>query len=587
MSASIVRRPPPALETRFSDSYSPLLQRVLSARGMQSDDDISLRLRDLLPPTLKGLDEAVELLVAAMSRGQRIVVVGDFDCDGATSCALFIKVMSALGYANVGFIVPNRFEFGYGLTPEIIDFLAPQKPDLIVTVDNGIASLEGVDYAKSLGISVLITDHHLPGCELPNADAIVNPNQPGCDFESKALAGVGVVFYLMLALRARLRDSGWFEQLAIEEPDLAEYLDLVALGTVADVVPLDKNNRILAEQGIRRIRKGQCCVGIQAILQVAGRSASRLVASDLGFSVAPRLNAAGRLDDISIGIMLLLTDDVNLASDIATELDNFNKDRRSIEQGMKREAESAVTELLDGSEFDGSDTALPAALSLFNPSWHQGVVGIVASRIKEQFHRPCICFAPESDEVDCRLLKGSARSIQGLHIRDALDLVSKRSPGIIYRFGGHAMAAGLTLEKENFAAFQQAFAEVARELLNDEDLEKRILSDGELEAQEIELGTASELKRALPWGQTVPEPLFDGRFVVVNQRIVGGSHLKLALAHPQDLHTTIDAIAFNIDVEQWPDRQVKDVEIAYSLDVNEYRGRESVQLLVRQINKVA
>lgn len=589
MSALIVRRPVSKRDADFSQSFSPLLARVLSARGIYTDSDISLRLRDLLPPKLKGLDRAVQLLIDAIQLGQRIVVVGDFDCDGATSCALFIRVMSALGYANVGFVVPNRFEFGYGLTPEIIDFILPQKPDLIVTVDNGIASIDGVDYAKSLGISVLITDHHLPADVLPDADAIVNPNQPGCEFASKSLAGVGVVFYLMLGLRAALREQGWFEAREIEEPDLAKFLDLVALGTVADVVPLDKNNRILVEQGIRRIRTGQCCVGIKALLQIAGRGASRLVASDLGFSVAPRLNAAGRLDDISIGIMLLLTDDQTLAFDVATELDSFNKDRRSIEQGMKREAESTVAELLELSSVqkNSADDGLPAAISLFNDGWHQGVVGIVASRIKEKFHRPCICFAPESDEPSSELLKGSARSIPGLHIRDALDLVSKRYPDIIHRFGGHAMAAGLTLYREKFNAFQEAFAAIAEELLSAEDLEKRMLSDGELQPNDMALGTANELRRVIPWGQGIPEPIFDGRFKVVNQRIVGGNHLKLVLVHPENANTTIDAIAFNIDVEQWPDNQVDTVEAAYTLDVNEYRGRESVQLIVRQISKIS
>ena len=589
MSALIVRRPVSKRDADFSQSFSPLLARVLSARGIYTDSDISLRLRDLLPPKLKGLDRAVQLLIDAIQLGQRIVVVGDFDCDGATSCALFIRVMSAFGYANVGFVVPNRFEFGYGLTPEIIDFILPQKPDLIVTVDNGIASIEGVDYAKSLGISVLITDHHLPADVLPDADAIVNPNQPGCEFASKSLAGVGVVFYLMLGLRAALREQGWFQAREIEEPDLAKFLDLVALGTVADVVPLDKNNRILVEQGIRRIRTGQCCVGIKALLQIAGRGASRLVASDLGFSVAPRLNAAGRLDDISIGIMLLLTDDQTLAFDVATELDSFNKDRRSIEQGMKREAESTVAELLELSSVqkNSADDGLPAAISLFNDGWHQGVVGIVASRIKEKFHRPCICFAPESDEPSSELLKGSARSIPGLHIRDALDLVSKRYPDMIHRFGGHAMAAGLTLYREKFNAFQEAFAAIAEELLSAEDLEKRMLSDGELQPNDMALGTANELRRVIPWGQGIPEPIFDGRFKVVNQRIVGGNHLKLVLVHPENANTTIDAIAFNIDVEQWPDNQVDTVEAAYTLDVNEYRGRESVQLIVRQISKIS
>lgn len=579
MNAVIKRRqiPAGAPAPDFSSATSTLLQKIFCHRGLYSDEDIALGLNGLLSPQLKGLEEAVAIVKDSLFNHTRVLIVGDFDADGATSCAVLTRGLEAMGHSNVRFIVPNRFEFGYGLTPEIVDIAKPLAPDVIVTVDNGISSIQGVLAAKQAGIKVVVTDHHLPGDELPAADAIVNPNQSGCEFASKNLAGVGVVFYLLLALRAALREENYFS-VERPEPNLAELLDLVALGTVADVVPLDKNNRILVEQGLRRIRAGKACVGIKALLQIAGRNAANLTASDLGFVLGPRLNAAGRLDDISIGIAVLLTDDLSLACDIAQELDNLNKDRRTIEQGMKREAEKLLDTL--------HQEMLPVGVCLYEAGWHQGIVGILASRIKEKHHRPTICFAPASDDPDCNELKGSARSIPGLHIRDALDLVASHNPGLIQKFGGHAMAAGLSLEKNKFKQFCQVFDSTVQSLLSEEQLEKQLLSDGDLHADDLTLATAQVVKREFPWGQGVPEPLFDGEFQLVQQRIVGGSHLKMVLAKKDQPQTQYDAIAFYIDIERWPDSAVQRVHVAYSLDVNEFRGQRSLQLLVRQIEKI-
>ena len=581
MNASIRRRQMPALAASadFSVSVPTILQNIFCNRGLFNDDDVALTLDGLLPPALKGLQQATQIVKASLLQQTRILIVGDFDADGATSCAVLTRGLEAMGHSNVRFIVPNRFEFGYGLTPEIVDLAKPLEPSLIITVDNGISSVAGVAAAKDAGIEVIVTDHHLPGDQIPDADAIVNPNQSGCDFPSKNLAGVGVAFYLLLSLRASLRQDNYFSSAAdIAEPNLAELLDLVALGTVADVVPLDKNNRILVEQGLRRIRSGKSCAGIKALLKVAGRSAHNLTASDLGFVLGPRLNAAGRLDDISIGIAALLTNDDGLAFDIAQELDGLNKDRRSIEKGMKREAE----QLLSGLD----SNTLPIGVCLYDKGWHQGVVGILASRIKERYHRPTICFAPANEEEHCSELKGSARSIPGLHIRDALDLVASQNPALVQKFGGHAMAAGLSLEAEKLDEFSRAFNEVVTSLLSEDQLKKELLSDGELRSEDLTLDIAQCIKRDFPWGQGVPEPLFDGKFMLLQQRIVGGNHLKMMLAKPEAPQATYDAIAFNVDVDQWPDDQLDEVHIAYSLDVNEFRGSSNIQLLVRQIEKL-
>jgi single-stranded-DNA-specific exonuclease len=574
MNTRIVRRPLAESGTALPHDLHPVLRRVYAARAVESPDELDYSLGNLLPlEQLAGLPAAVELLQTALVERWHILVVGDFDADGATSCALCLRALRQLGAAQVDYLVPNRFEYGYGLTPEIVAVAAARHPDLILTVDNGISSVEGVTAARQQGIRVLITDHHLPGECLPAADAIVNPNLPDNDFPSKHLAGVGVAFYVMLGLRARLRESGWFAQRQVAEPNLAQFLDLVALGTVADVVPLDRNNRILVQQGIRRIRAGQCVPGLRALLEVAGRDLAGVVATDLGFAAGPRLNAAGRLDDMSLGIECLLADDARNARAMAAELDALNRDRKEIESGMQAQAVAVLGEL------DLNDAGLPLGLCLFDPGWHQGVIGILAARIKERYHRPVIAFASSGTGE----LKGSARSIAGLHIRDALNAVATRHPGLITRFGGHAMAAGLTLAEADYPVFAAAFdAEVSRHLVR-EDLGGVIHSDGVLAEQELSLEIAHLLRDASPWGQGFPAPLFDGDFEVIGQRVVGERHLKLTL-QPAGGYKQIDAIAFNTPA--LPADCVR-VHLAYRLDVNAYRGIESAQLVVEQIDPTA
>ena len=548
----------------------PVLQRVYAARSVATADDLDTSLQRLIPPAeLGGLPAAVSLLQDALVKRQCIVVVGDFDADGATSCALCLRALRAMGATQVHYLVPNRFEYGYGLTPEIVAVAAGLQPDLIVTVDNGISSVEGVAAAKELGIRVLITDHHLPGEQLPAAAAIVNPNVAGDPFPSKSLAGVGVAFYVMLALRTRLREQGWFEQQDIPEPNLAQYLDLVALGTVADVVPLDRNNRILVQQGVQRMRAGHCIPGIRALLEASGRSLSRMVATDLGFAVGPRLNAAGRLDDMSVGIECLLTDDAAAASQMAARLDALNRERREIESDMQTRALQAIAGLKLENE------RLPVGLCLFDPDWHQGVIGILAARIKERFHRPVIAFARSGPGE----LKGSARSVSGLHIRDALDAVAVRHPDLIAKFGGHAMAAGLSLPEEHYPAFATAFDEEVSRHLSSDDLSGVIYSDGELSGQELSLETAQLLRDASPWGQGFPAPVFEGDFNVVSHRVVGQRHLKMTLT-PGKGGCQIDGIAFNTETLPQGRQQV---HLAYRLDVNEFRGIVSPQLIVEHM----
>jgi len=568
--ATIVRRPVITGLERLPAGLAPVLQRIYAARRIESGDDLEYSLERLHPPQqLGGLAQAISLLATAVTTGQRLLIVGDFDADGATSCALCMRALRSMGTQEVAYLVPNRFEYGYGLTPEIVEVAARQQPDLIITVDNGISSVAGVAAAQAHGIRVLITDHHLPGEQLPQADAIVNPNLHGDAFPSKHLAGVGVAFYVMLALRAELRRRDWFAQQAIPEPNLGRLLDLVALGTVADVVPLDHNNRILVAQGLQRIRAGHCVPGIHALLQTGRRSAARCVAEDLGFAVGPRLNAAGRLDDMSLGIECLLTDSESTARVMATQLDDLNRARREIEAGMQAQALTAIRELhLDADE-------LPMGLCLFDPDWHQGVVGILASRIKERYHRPVIAFA----RSDAGELKGSARSVSGLHIRDTLDAVATRYPGLITRFGGHAMAAGLSLEASKFAAFAAAFAAEVARALSREQLGNVIYSDGALSVDELTLDIARLLRDAGPWGQGFPAPLFDGRFCVLDQRVVGEKHLKMHLS-PVDGPIPIDAIAFN--TPSLP-QACRKAHMAYRLDVNEFRGVESAQLIVEHI----
>lgn len=563
-------RPLPAT-LPFLGDLPPLLTRLYAARGVQSAAELDKGLARLIPyQQLKGIDAAIDLLVLALEQGQRILIVGDFDADGATASTVGLLGLRMLGAAHVDYLVPNRFEYGYGLTPEIVAVALERQPQLLVTVDNGISSVEGVAAAKAAGLSVLVTDHHLPGHELPAADAIVNPNQHGCDFPSKALAGVGVIFYVLLALRARLRGLDWFNRTQLKEPNLAELLDLVALGSVADVVPLDANNRILVHQGLARIRAGRARPGLRAILEVAGRQPERITSTDLGFILGPRLNAAGRLDDMSLGIECLLCDDDVLAREMAVQLDQLNQDRKAIEQGMQREALAQLKDL--------PLEAMPFGLCLFEPDWHQGVIGILASRMKERYHRPTIAFADAGEGV----LKGSARSVPGFHVRDALDAVAAKHPGLISKFGGHAMAAGLSLPQENFGAFAAAFDAEVRRQLDEDDLTGRLLSDGALAVEEFHLELARALRNAGPWGQHFPEPLFHGVFQLVQQRIVGERHLKVVLKSECGA-VQLDGIAFGVDRELWPNPTVRWVELAYKLDVNEYRGQETVQLLIAHI----
>ena len=559
----------------FSPTLDLLLQRIYQSRGVNSDLALDRQLSCLPAPSLlTGMSDAVERLITALNQDQQIVIVGDFDADGATSSALMMLALKAMGFLKLEFLVPNRFDYGYGLTPEIVDLATQYKPQLIVTVDNGISSIEGVAHAAGLGIDVIVTDHHLPGKILPDAWAIINPNQPNCEFPAKNLAGVGVAFYLLSGLRRALRAIDWFANNSLEEPNMAEWLDLVALGTVADVVPLDQVNRALVHQGLMRIRSGRCRPGIQALLRIAGKNPQRLVATDLGFAIGPRLNAAGRLDDISLGIQCLLTDDLNEAMQTAESLDQLNKDRRSIEQSMQQEAMAELDKLTLDSE------NLPSALCLFRPDWHQGVVGLVASRLKEKHHRPVVAFARAEDGS----LKGSSRSIPGLHIRDAMDAVATQNPGLISKFGGHAMAAGLTLDEDKLASFIQAFQSHVDQTINADDLNAKIVTDGSLSSDQMSLHTAEMLREAGPWGQQFPEPCFEGSFTIRQQRVVGEKHLKLVLSHPSAPHINLDAIYFNMDTQQWPNASAAHAKCVYRLDINEFRGQEKLQLVVQYLS---
>lgn len=555
----IVQRPYQANDAaQLGENGMPaLLARIYAARGICSSRQLDTGLAQLLPYTQLTNSVAMATLLAdAIAAKKRLLIVADYDADGATACAVGVRGLRSLG-AQVDFIVPNRFEYGYGLTPEIVRLAAQSKPDIIITVDNGIASVEGVAEAKKLGIKVLVTDHHLPGDTLPDALCIVNPNQPGCTFPSKNLAGVGVMFYVLLALRAELRKRGAFADKA--EPNLGNLLDLVALGTVADVVKLDENNRILVQQGLLRMRAGRACPGINALLQIAKKSPEQASAYEMGFIVGPRLNAAGRLNDMGLGIQCLLTDDSAEADAIAAKLDALNKERRSIEADMQQAA------LISLENIDPSDGY---SLALFDEGWHQGVIGILASRLKEQFHRPVIAFARANNGE----IKGSGRSIPGLHLRDALDLVSKRHPHLILKFGGHAMAAGLSLREENFSEFQQAFETAAQGLLTPADLTKILETDGELTRSEFSVEMARSIEQQV-WGQGFPQPLFDGVFKVESQRVVGEKHLKLKLSTAAG---TFEAIHF-FCADPMPDN----IRAVYSLSINEYNNKVSLQLIVK------
>lgn len=549
----------------------PLLQRIYAARGVKDDTELEKSVRRLLPwQALHGIEEACQLLYQALSNGWTILVVGDYDADGATSTALSLLALTAMGAGHIDYVIPNRFEDGYGLSPAVVAQAQAKEANLILTVDNGIASHAGVLEAHRCGIKVIITDHHLPSKTLPAADAIVNPNLKECQFPSSALAGVGVAFYLMLALRSYLRQVNWFSQRI--EPNLAEFLDLVALGTVADVVPLDVNNRILVWQGIARIKAGKCRPGIRALLEVAGKHLSSVTAADLGFALGPRLNAAGRLDDMRHGVALLLTDNQARARLLASELDALNQARKEIEQGMQQEA------LVLCESFMAQNPALPHGLAFYHPDWHQGVVGIVASRLKERFHRPVIAFAPAGRGQ----LKGSGRSISGIHLRDVLEHIDTGQPGLIGKYGGHAMAAGLMIEEHRFTEFQLHFAKQVALVLPADAMQGIIWSDGELQPREMQLATAELIRDAGPWGQHFPEPVFDGVFTVISQKLLAGRHLKMLL-EPLASNLLLDAIAFNIDPALWPDKSVHQICIAYKLDINEFRGQRSLQIIIEHI----
>ncbi|HLB57059.1 MAG TPA: single-stranded-DNA-specific exonuclease RecJ [Coxiellaceae bacterium] len=550
-----------------------LLQRIYAARDVQSIADIDRSLSALLPfSDLTDIEKSAIRLISAITKQENILIIGDFDADGATSTAVAVSALKSFGAKNVDFLVPNRFTFGYGLTPEIVDLAKKIKnPHLIITVDNGIASIEGVARANEYNIDVVVTDHHLQGTTLPDAVAIVNPNRKDDNFKSKALAGVGVIFYVMLAVRAQLEAENYFAKNNIAKPNMAEFLDLVALGTVADVVPLDKNNRILVHQGLQRIRAGLSRAGIRALLQIAGRNAEKLAAIDLGFLIGPRLNAAGRLDDMSLGIHCLLENDFDRALILARQLDQLNIERRAIENEMKEQAFHAVDKL-------NLEKQLPIGICLYDETWHQGVIGLVASRVKDKLNRPTIAFAKADDII----IKGSARSVKGVHIRDVLDEIATQHPQLLSKFGGHAMAAGLSIQLKDFAAFSAVFEKTVSRYLSKDQLHRVIESDGELSHDDFTLENAELIKDAGPWGQQFPEPLFDGEFEIISQRLVGTNHLKLVL-QPKNSARKVDAIAFQVDTNLWPNHRVTSAKIAYRLERNEFRGVAALQLIVEEI----
>jgi single-stranded-DNA-specific exonuclease len=557
------------------DGLHPVLARVYAARGIESPDDLDYRLARLLHyQSLQNIEDAAAILATTLIQQQRLLVIGDFDSDGATSSALAVSALRSFGAKQVDYLVPNRFEYGYGLTPEIVSFaLATKKPDLIITVDNGIASHEGVDLAKKAGLKVIVTDHHLPAASLPAADAIVNPQLTADHFPSKNLAGVGVIFYVMLAVRQALRERQWFNDTTHIEPTMLQFLDLVALGTIADLVPLDHNNRLMVYQGLRWIKAGKARLGIYALLKLAKCAVEQLTTRDLGYSVAPRLNAAGRLADMSLGVACLLANDANEAHETALQLSQLNEERRTIEAGMRREAFSILDSVVE-------ENSLKKGVCLFDARWHQGIIGLLSARITERLHRPSIIFAPgqQDDEI-----KGSARSIPGVHIRDVLAAVAMHAPTLIIKFGGHAMAAGLTLRRDAFVDFTKLFQEVLENHLNDEMLQGKCYTDGELQHSDFCLRLAEILcYQAGPWGQGFPEPLFEGRFNLLSQRLVGNKHLKMTLGLTES-SLQLEAIAFNVSLSHWPNHRVERITATYRLDVNQYQGRKQLQLVVETL----
>ena len=552
----------------------PLLRRIFSARHVSSPAELDYSLERLHSyESLGGIDRAIDLLSRAIAESRRLMIIADYDVDGATACAVGMRALKSMGAPAVEYLVPDRFKHGYGLSPDVVDLAAERKPDILITVDNGISSIEGAARAATLGMEVIITDHHLPGTALPEAAAIVNPNLPGDAFPSKALAGVGVMFYVMAALRAKLRALDWFARNRIAEPHLAVLLDLVALGTVADVVPLDANNRVLVAQGLERIRAGRCVPGITALLRAARRSNTAAGASDLGYAVGPRLNAAGRLTDMTVGIECLLADDEFEAQRLARELNALNQERREIQADMQRQALDELATL------DPVPGQAPAGLCIFNEDWHAGVVGVLASQLKEQLQRPVVAFAREAGGM----LKGSGRSIRGVHLRDVLADVSAQEPELIHRFGGHAMAAGLSLQEHRLPRFRELFESCVTRHMQNLEAPAVLFTDGELAPGDFNLETAIMLRDAGPWGQEFPEPLFDGEFTVVGSRVVGDKHLKLQL-EIGGVPRSLDAIAFNLASDEAL-QDAREIRAAYRLDVNEYNGRRSLQLVIEQAER--
>tara|TARA_E500000178_G_scaffold121570_1_gene121578 strand:+ start:19171 stop:20988 length:1818 start_codon:yes stop_codon:yes gene_type:complete len=572
---TIIRRG--AANFLFSKNIDPVLQRVYSNRGITDMSMVNKTLCDLPHPSkMLGIESAVQRLIDALQLKQKVLIIGDFDADGATSTALMILGLGSLGFSSVQYLVPNRFEFGYGLTREIVDLAIGLKPALIITVDNGISSYQGVEKASQYGVDVIITDHHLPGEELPDAYSIINPNQIGCKFPSKNLAGVGVAFYLLLALRTALRENNWFVSRDIGEPNLAVWLDLVALGTIADVVPLDQVNRTLVHHGLKRIREGYCRPGISAMLRVAGKNQSGVNASDLGFKVGPSLNAAGRLKDISIGIQCLLTNDVGTALELAKHLNTLNQERRALEESMQVEAQH----LLEGLQL-GQSERLPNVICLYKPDWHEGILGLLASRIKERYHRPVLICARESASVGPSYqVKGSCRSIPKLHIRDALSAVALKHADLAMKFGGHAMAAGFSIREDRLELLFTALRKYVGTTLKNEDFNDVCLTDGELDITQINIKTAMLLDEAGPWGPKFPEPTFDGIFIVERQQILKKKYLKMTLSFPEQRDSMLDAICFNVDVNEWNNDKINALHCVYRLQRNEYRGIERLQLLI-------
>ncbi|OTQ35297.1 single-stranded-DNA-specific exonuclease RecJ [Gilliamella apis] len=577
MKSKLTHRQLPEVLPKLSPDIPLLLQRVYALRGITSMQELDYTTRNLCNyDNLDGTHTAVEIVYSAMQNNKRIMIVGDFDTDGATSTALMIKALKKMGCKHVDYIIPNRFDDGYGLSISVVKRALSKKADLIITVDNGVSAIEAVEFAKQSNLTVIITDHHLCSEQLPAADAIINPNLPNSSFPSKHLAGVGVAFYFMLALRAKLRKENWFASNKLAEYNITNLLDLVALGTIADVVKLDRNNRILVHQGISRIRAGYCCEGIKALLDISRRDPLTLTSTDLAYYIAPRLNAAGRMDSMSLSVELLLCEDYDSAIKPATDLDTLNHDRKLIEQTMYQEALSYIEQV------EQKNSTFPNALVVHHPQWHQGIIGIVSARLKDKHYRPVICFASTEDG----LLKGSGRSIEGIHLRDILDKLNERYPDILVSFGGHAMAAGLSIQEKDLDQFSAHFEALITEQLNLDVLEQIIETDGEIDNQDFNYAIAKQLKESGPWGEGFTEPTFDGDFIVHQQRLFAEKHLKLVL-EPKNGGPIIEGICFNVNLTQWPDNTIKIVKIVYQLDVNDFHGNQAVKLMIRHIWPIA